>query len=110
MGKSKDYLVRAVEIEAETVQLLVVEEPRVTSGGRPVGITRIITFDRGDEALAPIIEDLVTTLSDFADDLLAATSEERTQSLTEFEEDLTDLDDDLGMGDSRDDIDGGVNR
>lgn len=97
-----DFQVRAVEVDVETVQVVIVDEPRITSGGQAVAKTRILTVNRGDESVAGIVEDFVTTMAEFAEDILEATGEEKTQSLDEYEESLEDGDLDLGMGDDRD--------
>lgn len=96
------FQVRAVEVDAETVQIVIVDEPRISAGGQAVAKTRIVTVNRGDESVAGVVEEFVTTMSEFAEDILGATAEDKTQSLDEYEEALEDDDLGLGMGDDRD--------
>lgn len=93
--------IRAIEVDPETVQIVYLDEPRISAGGQPVAHSHILTVNRGDETVAPLIEDLVTTLADFAQDIIDATAPDKTQSLDEYEADLEGDELDLGMGDER---------
>jgi hypothetical protein len=104
MTDADEIQVRAIEIDPETVQIVYVDEPRITAGGQPVAHSHILTVSRGDESIAPLLEDLVTTVADFVQDVRDAVAPDKTKSLDEVEAELEDDELDLGMGDDRDEV------
>jgi hypothetical protein len=95
-----------VEVGEEHLTVAFVREPRMSQTGQPVLRTETVSVGLDDEPTRPLVQDFLVALNDLTRDLLDATSDANTQSLDEWEmgqDDDVDLDEDLGMGDARED-------
>lgn len=99
---SDEISVRGLEFTEDALILTYVTEPRILDG-LPVLTSHSIVAPVDAEPIRPLIEDFRLAVADLARDLFEATAENNTMSLEEFEEaeDDLDLDNDLGMGDER---------